>query len=53
MPWKSLAQRAWGFTDAGRRKLGGDRKVQEWDRGTPAKLPERVTPKKPAKQAGK
>jgi len=43
MPWKSEAQRRWGHTAKGRRALGGEKAVREWDKASAGvKLPEKV-----------
>ena len=50
MPYKSEAQRRWAHTEAGKRALGGEEAVKEWDRataGTP--LPERKAQKRKKK----
>lgn len=46
MPYKSDAQRRWAHTPKGKKALGGDEKVAEWDAASKGKkLPERVTKK--------
>lgn len=46
MPYTSKAQERWAHTPAGKKALGGPKKVKEWDRETKGKkLPERA-PKK-------
>lgn len=43
MPWKSKAQARWGHTAAGKKALGGEAGVHEWDTATHGKkLPEKV-----------
>lgn len=49
MPLKSQAQRRWAHSPAGLEALGGEKKVEEWESDTPAKLPERVKKKKEPK----
>jgi hypothetical protein len=47
MPYKSKAQARWAHTPAGKKALGGNENVKEWDRETKGKeLPERVAKKK-------
>lgn len=47
MPWKSDAQRKWSNSDAGRKALGGQAKVDEWNQATEGKsIPEKVMPTK-------
>jgi hypothetical protein len=42
MPWKSVAQAAWGHSASGVKALGGQQAVQEWDAATPkGSLPKR------------
>lgn len=42
MPYKSEAQRRWAHTPAGKKALGGAKKLSEWDKSTKGrKLPER------------
>lgn len=44
MPWKSNQQRKWGHTEAGKKALGGEAGVAEWDAATKGKkLPEKVS----------
>jgi hypothetical protein len=43
MPYKSDAQRRWAHTAAGKKALGGEAGVHEWDEATKGKkLPEKV-----------
>lgn len=43
MPYKSDAQRRWAHTETGKKALGGDAAVHEWDEATKGKsLPEKV-----------
>jgi hypothetical protein len=43
MPWSSDQQRKWGHTTAGKKALGGEAAVHEWDEATKGKkLPEKV-----------
>lgn len=43
MPWSSDQQRKWGHTSAGKKALGGEAAVHEWDEATKGKkLPEKV-----------
>lgn len=43
MPWKSDQQRKWGHTVAGKKALGGEAGVREWDEATKGKkLPEKI-----------
>lgn len=43
MPWSSDQQRKWGHTAAGKKALGGEAAVHEWDEATKGKkLPEKV-----------
>lgn len=43
MPWKSDQQRKWGHSEAGKKALGGEAAVHEWDEATKGKkLPKRV-----------
>ena len=43
MPFKSKAQRAWAYTPAGTKALGGKKAVAEWEKATgDKKLPPRV-----------
>ena len=42
-PWSSKAQAAWGHSEAGKKALGGESAVKEWDSATKGKkLPEHV-----------
>lgn len=42
MPWESKAQARWGHSPAGKKALGGESAVREWDAATvPGSLPER------------
>lgn len=42
MPYKSDAQRRWAHTESGKKALGGEAKVREWDRESKGRdLPER------------
>ena len=34
MPYKSKKQAAWAHTESGKKALGGDAKVHEWDEAT-------------------
>lgn len=46
-PWISEAQRKWGNSNAGKKALGGQAKVNEWNQATKGKkLPEKVGKKK-------
>lgn len=46
MPFKSKAQNAWAHTAAGKKALGGDKKVKEWEKSTDYdNLPERASDK--------
>lgn len=50
MPYKSLAQMRFAHTKRGMKKLGGKKKVEEWDRASKGlKLPKRVKKKKKRK----
>jgi len=43
MPYKSDSQRRWAHTEAGKKALGGEANVHEWDEATKGKkLPEKV-----------
>jgi hypothetical protein len=43
MPWKSKAQARWGHSEAGKKALGGEAGVKEWDSATHGKkLPEKI-----------
>ena len=43
MPWKSKQQAKWGHTEAGKKALGGESAVEEWDSATKGKkLPQKV-----------
>ena len=43
MPFSSEAQRRWGNSEAGRKALGGKKKVDEWNKASKGKkLPEHV-----------
>lgn len=43
MPWKSKRQAAWGHTEAGKKALGGEEAVKEWDKASKGKdLPEKI-----------
>lgn len=43
MPYKSKAQERWAHTPAGKKALGGDAAVKEWDAASKGKpLPEKV-----------
>ncbi len=37
MPYKSEAQRRWAHTERGKKALGGEGKVKEWDRASEGK----------------
>jgi hypothetical protein len=37
MPWESDKQRKWGHTPAGKKKLGGQKVVDEYDRASRGK----------------
>ena len=60
MPFRSRSQERWGFTDAGKKALGGEAKVKEWadstDQGSlPAKVGSRRglrMPKKAVNRGG-
>lgn len=44
MPYKSDSQRRWAHTEAGKKALGGESAVHEWDSATKGKkLPEKVS----------
>lgn len=46
MPYESEAQRKWAHTKAGKRALGGQTAVDEWDRESKGKrLPKRASGK--------
>lgn len=46
MPWKSDAQRKWGNSPAGKKALGGQSKVDEWNAASEGrKLPKHVKKK--------
>lgn len=50
MPFKSKAQNAWAHTAAGKKALGGAKKVKEWERSTDYdNLPERASVKPESK----
>jgi hypothetical protein len=34
MPYASKKQQAWAHTESGKKALGGEEKVQEWDKAT-------------------
>ncbi len=34
MPYKSLKQQKWAHTESGKKALGGEQKVHEWDEAT-------------------
>lgn len=47
MPWKSEAQRKWGYTKEGTKALGGKKAVEEWEKATgDRKLPKYKRKKK-------
>lgn len=47
MPYKSKAQERWAHTEKGKKALGGDAKVAEWDSASKGrKLPEKAPAKK-------
>lgn len=46
MPFKSQAQRKWAYTKEGMKALGGQKKVEEWERATQGKKLPKVAPKK-------
>lgn len=49
MPWKSKKQQAWGHTATGKKALGGEAAVHEWDEATKGKrLPEKVSKSMPS-----
>jgi len=51
MPWRSDQQRKWGHTAAGKKALGGEAAVKEWDTATKGKkLPHKVSKGELAKQ---
>ena len=54
MPFKSKSQQRWAHTAAGKKALGGDAAVKEWDQASKGKkLPEKVGKSEPmAKAAG-
>ena len=46
MPYKSQAQERWAHTPAGKKALGGAKKVAEWDKASKGKkLPKKVKSK--------
>ena len=45
MPFVSQKQRAWAYTKAGTKALGGKKNVAEWNKATPKNIP-KVAPKK-------
>lgn len=50
MPFKSESQRAWAYTKAGTKALGGKKAVQEWEKATgDRKLPKYAPKKKKGK----
>ena len=49
MPWKSEKQRAWGYTKAGTKALGGKKAVAEWEKATGDKKLPKYAPKKKSK----
>lgn len=54
MPYKSQAQRRWAHTAAGKKALGGEAGVHEWDEATKGKkLPEKVEKSLPNPSAPK
>ncbi len=50
MPFVSIAQQRWGNSPAGRKALGGQAAVNEWNQATvsagESRLPERVSPRR-------
>lgn len=53
-PYKSDAQRRWAHTEAGKKALGGEAGVHEWDEATKGKkLPEKVAKSEDMKKAEK
>ena len=47
MPYKSKAQERWAHTKEGKKALGGEAAVEEWDKATKGKkLPERKSKKR-------
>ena len=47
MPWKSKAEQRWGHSAAGKRALGGQVAVEEWDDATDfSDLPEEARTKR-------
>ena len=53
-PFTSRSQARWGFTEAGRKALGGKDKVMEWARATDYEdLPDHVVSKREAKREAK
>lgn len=52
-PWKSNSQRRWGHTPSGKKALGGNAGVHEWDEATKGKeLPEKVSKKEEPLEKG-
>jgi len=45
-PFKSIAQERWAYSKEGTKALGGKKKVAEWQKETPKKLPKRVKKKR-------
>lgn len=53
MPYKSDQQRKWAHTEAGKKALGGDAAVHEWDESSKGKkLPKYAKSEKMAKFGG-
>lgn len=51
MPYESEAQRRWAHTKSGKKALGGEKKVEEWDKESKGlKLPERKSKKRTTKK---
>lgn len=47
MPYKSKAQERWAHTKEGKKALGGETAIEEWDKATKGKkLPERKSKKR-------
>lgn len=54
MPYESDAQRRWAHTKAGKKALGGEEKVHEWDEASKGKrLPEHAPKHKEKHTDGK
>lgn len=54
MPYKSASQMRWAHTPDGKKALGGNKGVKEWDDSSKGKkLPEKVAKKKTTAKKGK